>query len=64
MYLHISTQVNVNVGGMSLGVVHILQNQPRGFSKCLRLITGGGGGGGLPVDYVIIFLITFPYVSF
>ena len=42
-----------------LGFVHILRNQQRGkgFSKCLRLNTGGGGRGGLAVDYVIKILI-------
>ena len=62
-----------------LGVVHILRNQQmgEGFSKCLRLITGGGGGGwgggggGLAVDYVIKILILplyqfefFKFISF
>ena len=55
--------------GFLLGVVHILRNQPRGGSKCLRLIImgwgGGGGGGGregcLVVDYVIKIFIFYQF---
>ena len=49
----------------TLGVVHILRNQPRGGGGFQMLTVdyggGGGGGGGLVVDYVIKIFIFYQF---